>query len=121
MTASTAGLDEALNAAEDCSDPTPSPAPASSTSRTLLAFYRLFAATEKVMTAFSQGVNQSSAGTDKVNSIINCPPADRTHRPCGHGPVLADRATECTMGGREVGGLRQYARRAHGAGQSAAP
>ena len=33
-------------------------------------FYRLFATTERVVTAFSQGVNQSSAGTDKVNSII---------------------------------------------------
>jgi assimilatory nitrate reductase catalytic subunit len=31
-----------------------------------------FAATERVVTLFSQGVNQSSAGTDKVNAIINC-------------------------------------------------
>jgi hypothetical protein len=34
-------------------------------------FYRLFAGATRVVTAFSQGVNQSSAGTDKVNSIIN--------------------------------------------------
>ncbi|MGH8504703.1 MAG: molybdopterin-dependent oxidoreductase, partial [Stenotrophobium sp.] len=35
-------------------------------------FYRLFARNAKTVTVFSQGVNQSTAGTDKVNSIINC-------------------------------------------------
>ena len=40
--------------------------------RQLAEFYNLFAANEKAITVFSQGVNQSSAGTDKVNSIINC-------------------------------------------------
>jgi assimilatory nitrate reductase catalytic subunit len=38
----------------------------------LLEFYRLFARTERVVTVYSQGVNQSTCGTDKVNSIINC-------------------------------------------------
>src|SRR5699024_3140395 len=38
----------------------------------LQQFYELFASTPAVITAFSQGVNQSSAGTDKVNAIINC-------------------------------------------------
>jgi predicted molibdopterin-dependent oxidoreductase YjgC len=38
----------------------------------LLEFYELFAATRKTITAYSMGVNQSSAGTDKVNAIINC-------------------------------------------------
>src|SRR6185436_14857624 len=38
----------------------------------LRAFYELFANTPAVITAFSQGVNQSSSGTDKVNAIINC-------------------------------------------------
>ncbi|HEX4195299.1 MAG TPA: molybdopterin-dependent oxidoreductase, partial [Stellaceae bacterium] len=33
-------------------------------------FYERFAATERAMTVFSQGVNQSTAGTDKVNAII---------------------------------------------------
>jgi assimilatory nitrate reductase catalytic subunit len=37
----------------------------------LRSFYELFGATERVVTAFSQGVNQSSTGTDKANSIIN--------------------------------------------------
>gem|GEM_PF-4016052 len=35
-------------------------------------FYAWFAGTEKAVTAFSQGVNQSSSGTDKVNAIVNC-------------------------------------------------
>ncbi|TGQ76370.1 nitrate reductase, partial [Mesorhizobium sp. M2D.F.Ca.ET.206.01.1.1] len=35
-------------------------------------FYSLFARTEKTVTVYSQGVNQSSQGTDKVNAIINC-------------------------------------------------
>ena len=37
----------------------------------LQRFFAMFAATENVVTAFSQGVNQSSSGTDKANSIIN--------------------------------------------------
>lgn len=39
---------------------------------TIERFYRLFVRTEKVVTIYSQGVNQSSRGTDKVNAIINC-------------------------------------------------
>src|SRR5690606_23041811 len=35
-------------------------------------FFDLFARTERVVTVYSQGVNQSVAGTDKVNAIINC-------------------------------------------------
>ena len=35
-------------------------------------FTTLFCATEKVVTVFSQGVNQSATGTDKVNAILNC-------------------------------------------------
>src|SRR6185369_3923277 len=38
----------------------------------LLKFFRLFADNERVVTAFSQGVNQSSAGSDKASAIINC-------------------------------------------------
>src|SRR5690606_9867477 len=34
-------------------------------------FYKWFATTPRAITVFSQGVNQSSSGTDKVNSIIN--------------------------------------------------
>ena len=35
-------------------------------------FYKRFANTERVISVYSQGINQSSSGTDKVNSIINC-------------------------------------------------
>ena len=51
--------------------------------------------TPAVITAFSQGVNQSSAGTDKVNAIINCHLADRPHRQTRRGPVLRDRPAQC--------------------------
>ncbi|CUA89365.1 Molybdopterin oxidoreductase Fe4S4 domain/Molybdopterin oxidoreductase/BFD-like [2Fe-2S] binding domain/Molydopterin dinucleotide binding domain [Chelatococcus sambhunathii] len=67
-------------------------------------FYRLFAATEKVVTVYSQGVNQSSVGTDKVSAIINCHLATgRIGRP-GMGPFSVTGQPNA-MGGREVGGL----------------
>ncbi len=67
-------------------------------------FYRLFADNERVVTAFSQGVNQSSAGTDKVNSIINCHLlTGRIGRP-GMGPFSLTGQPNA-MGGREVGGM----------------
>ncbi|MFS2151806.1 molybdopterin-dependent oxidoreductase [Rhizobium sp. Rhizsp42] len=70
----------------------------------LREFYRLFTATEKVVTCYSQGVNQSSSGTDKVNSIINCHLATgRIGRP-GMGPFSLTGQPNA-MGGREVGGL----------------
>ncbi|WCL53366.1 nitrate reductase [Gimibacter soli] len=68
------------------------------------AFYRLFAATEKVVTVFSQGVNQAHNGTDRVNAIINCHLATgRIGRP-GMGPFSVTGQPNA-MGGREVGGL----------------
>ena len=67
-------------------------------------FYRLFARTERVVTVFSQGINQSSSGTDKVNSIINCHLlTGRIGRP-GMGPFSLTGQPNA-MGGREVGGL----------------
>ncbi|MGQ0620239.1 MAG: molybdopterin-dependent oxidoreductase [Panacagrimonas sp.] len=70
----------------------------------LAEFYRLFARTEKVVTAFSMGVNQSSAGTDKVNAIINCHLlTGRIGKP-GAGPFSITGQPNA-MGGREVGGL----------------
>ena len=38
----------------------------------LAQFYDWFANTERSVTLYSQGTNQSSSGTDKVNAIINC-------------------------------------------------
>jgi len=67
-------------------------------------FYTLFAATEKVVTVYSQGVNQSACGTDKVNAIINCHLATgRVGRP-GMGPFSVTGQPNA-MGGREVGAL----------------
>ncbi|MEZ5653014.1 MAG: nitrate reductase [Burkholderiaceae bacterium] len=67
-------------------------------------FYRMFAATERVVTMFSQGVNQSSSGVDKANAIINCHLASaRIGRP-GMGPFSITGQPNA-MGGREVGGL----------------
>ncbi len=67
-------------------------------------FYALFARKEKVVTLFSQGINQSTSGTDKVNSIINCHLlSGRIGRP-GMGPFSITGQPNA-MGGREVGGL----------------
>ena len=53
---------------------------------------------------YSQGVNQSTSGTDKVNSIINCHLlTGRIGKP-GMGPFLVTGQPNA-MGGREVGGL----------------
>jgi assimilatory nitrate reductase catalytic subunit len=70
----------------------------------LREFYELFAAHAAVVTAFSQGVNQSSAGADKVNAIINCHLATgRVGKP-GAGPFSITGQPNA-MGGREVGGF----------------
>ena len=68
------------------------------------AFFELFANTERTVTVFSQGVNQSSAGTDKVNAILNCHLlTDRIGKP-GACPFSITGQPNA-MGGREVGGL----------------
>src|SRR6266700_6135843 len=67
-------------------------------------FFDLFYASARVVTCYSQGVNQSAQGTDKVNAIINCHLATgRIGRP-GTGP-LSLTGQPNAMGGREVGGL----------------
>ncbi|MCU0256625.1 MAG: nitrate reductase, partial [Vicinamibacterales bacterium] len=67
-------------------------------------FFRWFARTERVVTLWSQGINQSSSGTDKGNAIINCHLATgRIGRP-GSGPFSITGQPNA-MGGREVGGL----------------
>jgi len=71
---------------------------------TLATFYELFAGTERTVTVYSQGVNQSSAGTDKVNAIINCHLATGRIGKPGMGPFSVTGQPNA-MGGREVGGL----------------
>ena len=67
-------------------------------------FFELFRATPRVVTCYSQGVNQSAQGTDKVNAIINCHLATGRIGKCGMGP-LSLTGQPNAMGGREVGGL----------------
>jgi len=67
-------------------------------------FYQLFARTERAVTVYSQGVNQSAHGTDKVNAIINCHLATGRIGKPGMGPFSVTGQPNA-MGGREVGGL----------------
>ena len=71
---------------------------------TMLAFFRRFTDIDKTLTLFSQGVNQSTSGTNKVNAIINCHLATgRVGKP-GASPFSVTGQPNA-MGGREVGGL----------------
>lgn len=72
--------------------------------RQLEQFYRFFLETEKVVTIYSQGVNQSIHGVDKVNSIINCHLATGRIGKPGMGPFSVTGQPNA-MGGREVGGM----------------
>ncbi len=72
--------------------------------RDIGTFYDLFAATERTVTVYSQGVNQSCAGTDKVNAIINCHLATGRIGLPGAGPFSVTGQPNA-MGGREVGGM----------------
>ena len=105
VTAHTNGFDAALAAARASGGDLESTARACGLSvEKLRQFFELFAATPSVITAFSQGVNQSSSGTDKVNAIINCHLATgRIGRP-GAGPFSVTGQPNA-MGGREVGGF----------------
>lgn len=67
-------------------------------------FYEWFAQTGKTLSLYSQGVNQSSSGTDKVNAIINCHLATGRIGKPGMGPFSLTGQPNA-MGGREVGGL----------------
>jgi assimilatory nitrate reductase catalytic subunit len=70
----------------------------------MAAFCDMWIKTEKVVTIFSQGVNQSSSGSDKVNAILNCHLATGRIGKRGCGP-LSVTGQPNAMGGREVGGL----------------
>ncbi|MYN16289.1 molybdopterin-dependent oxidoreductase [Rugamonas sp. FT107W] len=101
----TNGLDAALDTVNiDCSDPAAVAKICRIELPALMEFYESFATTRKTITAFSMGVNQSSAGTDKVNAIINCHLiGGRIGKP-GMGPFSITGQPNA-MGGREVGGL----------------
>ena len=101
----TEGVQEALTAARASSPDIAHVAEQCGLSAAQVAeFFDLFARTERVVTLFSQGVNQTSSGTDKVNAIINCHLlSGRIGRP-GMGPFSLTGQPNA-MGGREVGGL----------------
>ncbi len=67
-------------------------------------FYDWFANHKKIVSLYSQGINQSSSGTDKVNAIINCHLATGSIGKPGCGPFSLTGQPNA-MGGREVGGL----------------
>jgi assimilatory nitrate reductase catalytic subunit len=68
------------------------------------AFFELWGATPRVVTLYSQGVNQSWQGTDKVASILACHLASGRIGNVGAGPFSLTGQPNA-MGGREVGGL----------------
>ncbi|MEM9437699.1 MAG: molybdopterin-dependent oxidoreductase, partial [Pseudomonadota bacterium] len=70
----------------------------------LAQFADMWIGTERVVTVFSQGVNQSTSGADKVNAILNCHLATGRVGKVGCGP-LSVTGQPNAMGGREVGGL----------------
>ncbi|WP_127090930.1 nitrate reductase [Aquabacter cavernae] len=67
-------------------------------------FFALFRDTQRTVTCYSQGVNQSARGTDKVNAILNCHLATGRIGREGMGPFSLTGQPNA-MGGREVGGL----------------
>ncbi len=103
VTAYTSGLDAALDAAR-ADDPATVERRTGIEASKLLAFYELFTKHQRVVTVYSQGVNQSTAGTDKVNAIINCHLATGRIGKPGMGPFSITGQPNA-MGGREVGGL----------------
>ncbi|MBN8910474.1 MAG: molybdopterin-dependent oxidoreductase, partial [Rhizobiales bacterium] len=99
----TSGVAEALCAADEL-DPYSLVRRTGLPLATLETFFSLFASTARTVTVYSQGVNQSSSGTDKVNAIINCHLATGRIGKPGMGPFSVTGQPNA-MGGREVGGL----------------
>lgn len=99
----TEGFDEAIAACADydldyCAER------AGLDSGLLEQFYQWFARTERTISFYSQGINQSATGTDKCNAIINCHLATGRIGKPGMGPFSITGQPNA-MGGREVGGL----------------
>ena len=101
----TAGFDDALARARSISGSIAATALATGLSEPEVAdFFRMFRNTPRVVTLYSQGVNQSAQGTDKVNAIINCHLATARIGKPGASPFSLTGQPNA-MGGREVGGL----------------
>ncbi|WP_192459391.1 nitrate reductase, partial [Musicola keenii] len=72
--------------------------------RLVTQFFHWFAATARTVTLYSQGINQSSSGSDKCNAIINAHLLSGNIGAPGCGPFSITGQPNA-MGGREVGGL----------------
>jgi len=70
----------------------------------LESFIKYFISSKNTITIYSQGINQSSSGVDKVNAIINCHLATGKIGKIGSAPFSITGQPNA-MGGREVGGL----------------
>ena len=101
----TSGFEDALARARNIAGSVAATALATGLSEQDVAdFFRMFATTPRVVTLYSQGVNQSAQGTDKVNAIINCHLATGRIGKPGASPFSLTGQPNA-MGGREVGGL----------------
>jgi assimilatory nitrate reductase catalytic subunit len=101
----TSGFEDAVARARNIAGSTAATALATGLSeRDVVAFFQMFATTPRVVTLYSQGVNQSAQGTDKVNAILNCHLATGRIGKPGASPFSLTGQPNA-MGGREVGGL----------------
>src|SRR6202142_3775629 len=101
----TSGFDDALARARSIAGSAAATALATGLSeQDVAAFFQMFGKTPRVVTLYSQGVNQSAQGTDKVNAILNCHLATGRIGTPGASPFSLTGQPNA-MGGREVGGL----------------
>jgi assimilatory nitrate reductase catalytic subunit len=101
----TSGFDDALVRARRIAGSVAATALATGLSEPDVAeFFQIFKNTSRVVTLYSQGVNQSAQGTDKVNAILNCHLATGRIGKPGASPFSLTGQPNA-MGGREVGGL----------------
>lgn len=102
--AHTQGIDAALQSSQAEQNPEDVAKQTGITLEKLQQFYAKFAQTERVMTLFSMGVNQSSQGVNKANAITNCHLYSGKIGKIGAAPFSMTGQPNA-MGGREVGGL----------------
>src|SRR6266545_1084603 len=101
----TSGFDDAIARARGMAGSVGATALATGLSeQDVAAFFQMFANTPRVVTLYSQGVNQSAQGTDKVNAIVNYHLATGRIGKPGASPFSLTGQPNA-MGGREVGGL----------------
>ena len=101
----TTGFDDAMGRARGIAGSIGATALATGLSeQDVASFFQMFANTPRVVTLYSQGVNQSAQGTDKVNAILNCHLATGRIGLPGASPFSLTGQPNA-MGGREVGGL----------------